>query len=302
MKEKTKFVNMHMDNKFGIGVSPGTFGEILQGMSPNGKNFLVSIPIKKFSYAKFLIAKPSFIPEIKIFPATKIKALKMAKLVFDFYSLEYAGEIHLTSEIPEGKGLASSSADLVATARAIQNYFNLDIPNNILGSLMRLVEPSNAVMYNEVVSYYYKDCVLHKSLGVIPKLSILGVDEGGVVKTLEFNNTPKHYTNADKQQYEFLLSKLEKAIQQNNLLEIGEVATASAILHQKHKQNRNINLLIDINNKVKGLGVVIAHSGTYIGILFDQQSLSMQEQIVEAKKEFRLAKIDGEISLFSSYC
>ena len=44
------------------------------------------------------------------------------------YNLEAGGELHIESELHEGKGCASSSADMVATARAIQSAFVSKFP------------------------------------------------------------------------------------------------------------------------------------------------------------------------------
>src|SRR5688500_16540127 len=94
----------------GLGVSFGTFGELLQG-ADGGSDFLVTLPIARWSTAQVMLVPG--LSELRAVPAGKQKSLRVAKAVLARYGVRCGGTLAVTSELPEGKGMSSSSADLV---------------------------------------------------------------------------------------------------------------------------------------------------------------------------------------------
>lgn len=220
-------------------------------------------------------------------------------LILAAYELPYRGRITLESDIPIGKGLASSSADMVATARAISNYYHLDLSAERLQEFMRQIEPTDGVMYEGVVSFYHRKVQLCQFLGQLPHLSILGKDEGGEIDTVEFNKIPKPFTLEEKIEYELLLDKISRAIREQDLRAIGEVSTRSAMLNQKLRKKKYFEQMFDICTKVNAIGIVTTHSGTYIGLLLDPASPEFQ-----AQKEQSLAlmmRMSGGIAIYETW-
>lgn len=254
----------------GTGRSFGTFGELLQGcLGSARRNFLVTFPISCFAYACFVPAPE--LPDVVVVPAEKHKARRLASMLLEHYQLPAGGRLRLESDLPVGKGLASSSADLVATARAIAACYGLCIPLSLLLQWMSAIEPSDGVMYQGIVSFYHQQVCLHKFLGTLPPLTILGLDEGGKLDTIEFNRRPKPFSQSDVDQYEQLLGRITGAIRRRDLEGVGHTATASALLNQKLNPKQTLVDLLAICREVQGLGVAVAHSGTCLGLLLSPQ-------------------------------
>lgn len=280
----------------GVGKSFGTFGELLQGVRRDGSDFLVTLPISRYSVATFVVDASM---DLTIMPASKQKSKQLARLILETYELPCRGRLTLESDIPVGKGLASSSADMVATARAIAHYYHLDLSTEKLQAFMRQIEPTDGVMYEGVVSFYHRKVQLCQFLGQLPHLSILGKDEGGEIDTVEFNKRPKPFTLAEKIEYELLLDKISRAIREQDLRAIGEVSTRSAILNQKLRKNKYFEPMFDICARVHALGIVTTHSGTYIGLLLNPASPEFPVQ-----KEQALAfmmRMSGEIAIYETW-
>ena len=256
--------------KEGKGRSNGTFGELLQGVLPNLRSFMVTFPIRLFSHATFTPDPES--DHLSVFPGKKRKSAQMAQIILEHFQLNIGGRLEIASEIPEGKGLASSSADLVATAYALKMAFDLDLDPVLIGNFIAKIEPTDGVMHPGATSFYYKEVELKESIAHLPELTILGIDEGDSLDTLKYNQIEKVYTKECYERYERLLETITAAIKVGDLKKIGIVATESSRMNQKHNHKPSLDLVISICEEIGGLGVAVAHSGTFLGILFDPRS------------------------------
>lgn len=278
----------------GIGTSFGTFGEILQGELTSGRRFLVTLPISRFTYCSY----SSTSKNLSVYPQEKYKTKQFVKLLLKHLNLPVKGKLILESNIPVGKGLASSSADLVASARAISDFYGVNIPIHIIEDIMSQIEPSDGVIYDGIVSYFYIEVKLHKKLGNTPHMVILGIDEGGEVDTQQFNLKPKKFSDNERVRYEQLLLQLEVAISTNNLTLVGKIATESTLLNQKFLKKNFLKKVIEVNNNIGGLGVVTTHSGTYIGILLDGCREDINLKIEEGMK---LLSLYRNVYIYKTY-
>jgi len=282
--------------KKGIGKAFGTFGEMLQGVLPDNLNFLVTLPIERYSICHFTPDPERTSLHIK--PAHKKKSLQLALEILLTYGLPMGGEIEIHSELREGKGLASSTADMIATARAIEGCFKIEIPVTELESMIRKIEPTDGIMYQGVVSYFHREVRLKERIGCCPPLSILAIDEGGVVDTVAFNHEPQPYTDLNKKEYQALLDELTFAIKTGNVGKLGDITTRSAELNQILRPKKTLEKMKTINEVIGGSGIVTAHSGTYIGIIISRDDPEYHSKI---KKGLYELKNNGyEVDVFHS--
>ncbi|MEV6412973.1 hypothetical protein [Kribbella sp. NPDC051718] len=266
----------------GSGVSSvfGTFGELLQGALPEGPDFLVTLPIARWSTAKFEYDGAR--EGIETSPATKTKAQRVAEAVLARHAAGGGGSLRLSGSLPEGRGLASSSADLVATARAVARAIGVDMPPALVEDLLRPIEPTDGVMYPGVVAFDHRDVVHRSSLGALPPMTIVGIDEGTPVDTVAFNAISKHFTDRDRAEYAALLTELGAAVLAADTLTIGRIATRSAYLNQRLCPKRSLHAMTALSAEVGGVGVVAAHSGSAIGLLLPQHLPDYRARLAEA--------------------
>ncbi|WP_337109238.1 hypothetical protein [Mesorhizobium salmacidum] len=250
----------------------GTFGELLQGQLPinshsRDSHFLVTMPIALFSRAHFMpIAGEQC---VTVYPPHKVKAKRLAESLVSALDVS-GGTLLLQSELPEGKGLASSSADLVATARSIACCHKRRVRTSLIENLMAEIEPSDGVMYPGVVAYQQRLCRLFSFLGQMPPLAIVAIDEGGTVETIDYDQRRGEISANQRMQYRELLDRARTAIPRGDTATIGKIATASALLHQERAPKRHLNAALKACQDIGALGVIVAHSGTMIGILLDR--------------------------------
>lgn len=250
-----------------VGVASASFGELLQGVLPDTEqHFLVTLPVNLYARADVLLRRE---PEFSINPAHKTKTLNFARLLCE--RLGYSGglRIELETGIAEGKGLSSSTADIIAVSRAIAGALRLRLDPTLVCETVRNIEPTDGLMFEGCVSFYHRDVELRKQLGKLPPMALLGIDEGGVVDTVEYNRRDAPRDPAQMQRYEDLLLQLEAAVENGDTATIGKVATASALMNQRFNKKRSLPSLIDLSERCGGVGVVVGHSGTVAAILMD---------------------------------
>ena len=252
------------------GISYCSFGELLQGiLLEDNVDFLVTLPIQMYSVSRFV---PDYLgTHIVTHPDIKTKSAAMARRILRHYGKEMGGTIYIDCDIPSGKGLSSSSADLLATARAIETYMGIELPLGDLCSYMSDIEPTDGVMYPESVVYLQRKGILRNRLGRLSDLTILALDEGGTIDTLEYhrralagNHNLQHRTEFNE-----LLDEMTQAFQQHDLTTIGKVSTRSAFINQKVNPKKNLETVHAVCQQTGGIGLVTAHSGTCLGILYD---------------------------------
>lgn len=249
--------------------APGTCGEFLQG-SIDGQSFLVTCPINRYSYALSNVIQPFS----KEFCALQPKSAQARKLVQELVQQKNKNQIcppvYVRSDILQGKGMASSSADISVTAMATALAMDYDLSLKELEQICLSVEPTDASFYQGVTQFDYIKGTISKPLGMCPPLKILVFDEGGSIDTVSFNK------QADLQNK--ILEK-ESIIQESfdlfkqglithDIKLIGQAATLSAFGNQRILYKPNLYDFLDVGNSYNSVGTIIAHSGTIMGLLF----------------------------------
>lgn len=265
----------------GTGTAFGTFGELLQGVLPgDGGDFLVTLPVARWSMATF--RQDPGADGITVRPEHKKKALRLAHLITEEERRPVRGILTVSSVIPEGKGLASSSADLVATARAVAKSLGTPMPPRRIERLLARIEPTDGVLYPGIVAFHHREVRLRAVLGSLPAMTVVGIDEGGAVDTVAYNRIPKSYSTAQGYEYARLLNRLTDAIPRHDLAEVGRVATRSALMNQPLRYKRSLEPMREICSEVGGLGVAVGHSGTTLGVLLDSRDPSCARRTTAA--------------------
>ncbi|WP_244204359.1 kinase [Streptomyces africanus] len=296
-KEALKRTTPVLGAATGTGRAHGTFGELLQGvLEENGLDFLVTFPISLATTADFQLIEGA--GEITVRPAHKRKAQALAQRILRDRQVGGGGLLTLISSIPVGKGLASSSADLVATARAVGDSLGIQFTESEIEALLRDVEPSDGVMYQGIVAFYHRQVRLKERLGFLPPLTIVAHDIGGMVDTVLFNRSPKPFDAADRKEYSRLLDQLREALLHGDLDTVGKVSTRSARMNSKVIARDYFDDILRICHEVDGLGLVLAHSGTNLGILLRDDISDHTDRLAHARKSCEA--LPGSVSLYHS--
>lgn len=271
----------HSNISVGYGKSHSSFGEILQGRLKNEVDFLVTLPIDMWSICN-LTAIRRYGP--LVINCEYYKSAKVADMLLDKLGIKdgYEITISFSRNIPVGKGLSSSTADMLSTIRALQEVFGFLLREKTISEIFTLIEPHDGLMYKSCVVYNHRKGQLIKELMYIPEFWIIAIDFGGQINTVEYNSKLS-FTPEVLEQYEKLLADLEEAFSRKDELKIAQCATQSTALHINANQNELKLRVFNTCQKFDPMGVVNTHSGTCLGLVYSK-SKSIDEINAIAQK------------------
>ncbi|MDQ0201149.1 GHMP family kinase ATP-binding protein [Neobacillus ginsengisoli] len=267
--------------KRGKGSCNGTFGELVQGVIGE-RPFLITLPISSLRSEAIFIPDPT-VSEIAVLDS-KVKALKAGELLVQQFGLKHGGLLDIRSNIPAGKGMASSSADIVAAMKAIAHSYSLPLTKEMISTIAAKIEPTDGVMYDEVVAYDYIQGELMEIFGTLPSFILVGIDLGGEVNTIEFNQFPKAYDRHEQKQFLEAYEWVKEGFRKKDLSCICKAATISARVNQKIVPSPFFNEFEKLAHVCQG-GIVVAHSGTVMGILIDRNIPNRNEVVLHLSRQ-----------------
>lgn len=266
-----------------IAKAPASCGELIEGVL-EGTPFLVTAPISIYSAATVSDAFTG----MHGLGAKAQEALER--------TLSYIGEKHLPlgirleSPIPQGKGMASSSADIAAVSYAAARAFGRVLTGREIMDIAIAIEPSDGIAFAGLSHVSHTTGELFGQYRNVPLLGISIFDVGGEVDTIAYYKSKGSSGNQDET-YRRLLETVSRAFQahgQEQEMLLGQAATASARLNQEHLPKPCLDEFIAAAQKKGSLGVLVAHSGTVAGALWasDMNASDMEEQTRKLAQEF----------------
>jgi uncharacterized protein involved in propanediol utilization len=279
--------NHSADFEVGVGYAPAHHGEVLQGMfyDEAGKlrRALVTLPDPgRGTRAVFYPSENHWgivgTPEL-----TKVR--RAAIIALREFSRHPApakgGQIEITSDVPRGIGMGSSTSDVTATIRAVADYHGVTLSREEVGRLAVLAEcASDSIMIDDrVVLFAHREGVVVETLGHrLPPMVVVGCDTqpGTRVDTLGFQ--PAEYDDREIGAFQVLRAGLRRALATEDVALLGRVATASARINQRFLPKPNLDVLLELGERHGACGVQVAHSGTVAGLIFDARLPNVEER------------------------
>lgn len=256
---------------------PGSCGELVQGCW-HGEPFLVTCPINRYTTAH---VSTSFSDCEGLGDKAKLALRAVCR---HFGKDELPWGIHLSSELPRGKGMASSSADIAAVAAAASMAFGKPLTPEKILQLAVTIEPTDGVFFKGLACL---NQVQGRLLGIyrLPgRVPLTIFDTGGTVDTLAFHREAEQripvYGKSQMQELYCLLAA-------GNPASLAEAATRSAFLHQAVLPKPGLPEFLHDARVLGALGINVAHSGTVIGVFwtpsFSAQQIAAQTEQLQAK-------------------
>ncbi len=259
-------------------IVPGSCGELAQGLL-DYKDVLITCPVSMYTRVKVILNQKPTSSERE----QNIKAYKAVDSLLDNFCIRKNYYLKIDSDLPRGKGMASSSADIAAACFAMAKKLYLPISAKSISEIALKIEPTDGVFFDGIVAFDHIKGQICEFLGTPPAISIAVFDFGGRIDTLAFNKRLdlKQLKSQSKDAFKEAYDLIVEGIKTQNPVLIGKGATISALSNQAILPKKDLEKIMLIGNKYDSLGISIAHSGTVAGIMFDKNK---EQNIVECIK------------------
>lgn len=237
----------------------GTCGELAQGFY-RGEPVLITCPIEKFSTA---VVSDEFAGVCGL--GSKSLAM-LDKILEGVNGFNYG--VRLTSELPRGKGMASSSADMAAVAQAVALSLGRNLSPDELGKLCTAIEPTDGIFYPGVVAMNPLTGQLIKNIRAQERFQVAVFDYGGTVDTLKLNRRSDFEFPTLDDEIDFTLTE------------------RSALANQSILPKRGLEDLMNFAKEIGAVAVNVAHSGTVAGIFFRAEDSRAEDKIAAVRRRF----------------
>lgn len=259
-------------NKCFSGVCNGTLGELLQApvlYEDKVEIAILSLPIQRFSWVYFM-------QDAEANCDTSMGFRSKCKYAMELYlqrnNLELPeGRWVFSSELVCGRGMASSTADIVATLRCMDTIFNRQSSYSEIADILRNIERSDSI-YMDTYALYLSS--RQKPIHILPNNSgfhVYYIDEGNKVDTEGVTETLLSHYHSNLAEYTKYVSQMVSAFEHSDLFEIAKCATHSSILGHHAIPKKTMDVVLENQHRLKANGIVVAHTGSLIGYLFVKQ-------------------------------
>jgi L-threonine kinase len=236
--------------------SPGSCGEFIQGII-HGREVLVSCPISLFSIAR---NEPGRL-EMKSARAKRMAARSLGR--------PSAESIQVTSSIPRGKGMGSSTADITSVMALMAASSGRRFSPEELTRMAARIEPSDSTAFPGLTLIDRNTGRVLQYLGRAPSFDLLVFDEGGTVNTVGLSGRMDIRRVRQKKAHltQRALSLLVEGIRRKDVSLMGKASVLSAKINQSILYKPHFEILLSACERGMAKGVVTAHSGTVMGLM-----------------------------------
>ncbi len=246
---------------------PGSCGELIQGYI-RGKKLLLSYPVDLYSQVTISEGNRNYFKSYypKVQKALE-KTLQYLELPLGYLeNLDFRVE----SQLPVGKGMASSTADIGAAVAAVGAFFGQELTNEEIARIALAVEPTDSIIFSALTLFDYVEGKYQETLGTCPSLEIIVLEGRGMVDTLDFHkNDYDTLIYAQREELAQAYQLVKQGIDNEKHELLGKAALLSARANQDILPKEYLEEVSEVALKQGALGVNVAHSGTVVGVLVD---------------------------------
>lgn len=261
---------------------PGTCGELFQG-SLDGIPCLVSCPVDRMARLRITEMPSGGV----VCPPDMSKTKRALELALDERQCRVKSLlVERLNALPEGKGYASSTADILAAVSGLAALSGEPFDPERATRTALAVEPTDSIAWPGLALLAHRDGRVMEFLGPPPAMSVYILDWGGTVDTGEFNRKDmKDALSAMAPLHREAFSLVKAGVEQGDPGLVGKGASLSAGAWSVILEKPHLEECFRLCARLDGYGVCIAHSGTLYGVLLPGGGKMAEEEILRQAGE-----------------
>ncbi|EPX2487880.1 L-threonine kinase [Klebsiella michiganensis] len=246
---------------------PASCGELIQGWIL-GSEKLVSCPVDWYSTVEVDYGSP------RADERPLARAMVDQLLSYWRYPPALSKEIRIDicSTIPVAKGMASSTADIAATAVATAHHLGYPLDEPTLARLCVSLEPTDSTLFRQLTLFDHNTAATQIACGSQPQLDLLVLESPATLLTTDYHRLPRlEKLHAHSASLQLAWEKVQLACETDNPRRMGEAATLSAVASQHLLPKPGFDTLRGLVEECDLYGINVAHSGSVVGLMLDRQ-------------------------------
>lgn len=251
-------------------------GELMQGFFPDGSGFLVSgLPSRLFFSEALLDTEGA----ATVLPPKTQKALDLFMRTWSG-GAALKGSLRLHSTTPRGKGLSSSSTDILSVLFVVNDHLQARCTSEDLYRIATAIEPTDPCLSDDIVVFRQHAGIVERCI-TLPPMTVLYFDAepGRKVETLEVQ---RPWTPGIGKFYDWLLRRFFRAAKDGDYDALFDSITYSAEYNQTIVSLARWDEFLQLARATHS-GLMVAHSGTIVGFLTrPQQAAELQARLETA--------------------
>lgn len=252
---------------------PASCGELIQGWILGGEK-LISCPINWFSTVSVTDGCPDDLER------PRMRQMLKAVLAYFDQPADMARGLHISfdSTIPVSKGLASSTADIAATALATARHLGETLDETTIANLCVRLEPTDSTVFHQLTLFDHQTAATQISYDWQPCVDILLLESPNTLNTEDYHR--RHRLPALQASAPSLMQAWQlftQAAEHHDYALLGQSTTLSAKASQHLVVKPDFPTLLDLVEDLDLYGLNVAHSGSVVGLLLDRQRHDVEQ-------------------------
>lgn len=252
---------------------PASCGELIQGWILGGEK-LISCPVDWFCTVSVTDGEPGLNERPRM-----RHMLETVLARFGYPAETTRGlRIDFASSIPVAKGMASSTADIAATALAAARHLGETLDIATLAALCVRLEPTDSTLFHQLTLFDHQTAATTIACDWLPDIDILLLESPQTLDTAAYHRRDRrqalrrHADQLDRAWRLFCAAAAAK-----DRYRLGEACILSAIASQQTLRKPAFNDLLDVVESNGLYGLNVAHSGSVVGLLLDRRRHDVEQ-------------------------
>ncbi|WP_299594751.1 hypothetical protein [uncultured Microbulbifer sp.] len=258
-----------------VGVCRGALGELFQGPSVDESDEIVVVSslIPKYSWAYFTPCDTGFssLQDQKLSAPERANSFHALELFCRDHEITWpSGYWSFNSDLEVARGMASSTADIVAILRCAANCIQHPLAVDEVIRILAKIERSDAVFLNQLSLFCSSNHKIIHQFDKVPSLYALYMHEAATVDTKGTKSLLVDFYKSNYFHYRDLFQNAELALSSADVKAMCDVSTKSAELSNEVIPKPHFQSIFCAQSNFSADGVIVAHTGSVVGLLYCQ--------------------------------
>ena len=261
--------------------APGVCGVLAQGILGE-MPFSVTCPVDFFSRVRVELSGGG--PGVTVTEGCENTVAAVRRTLVHLRQAKVRADVRVSSPIPRGRGLGSSSADLSAAIAATALALGEELSPYDIAQIALSIEPTSGVMMPGLALFDHRAGMVRQSIGPPPPMEIVALDFGGSSRS-DLNGNSQQWRLVDALTEE-ALSLIRRGVAEKSPALVGQGATVAAEAASRVVPRPRLEEVAEFAREVGAVGVNGGQNEGVTGVLLDATERRGKSTYIKAQQAF----------------